>query len=179
MRFTESRIEGAYFIDIEPNDDERGMFARTFCAESFRDLGLEPGISQCNVSYSPARGTLRGLHYQAAPDEETKLVRVTRGKAFDVAVDLRPDSATYLAWDGVELDCDRRNAFYIPGGCAHGVLTLEDATEVFYQMSAPYAPQSARIARWDDPAFGIDWPFKPTVISDKDATCAFHNSKNR
>ncbi|MEO3384913.1 dTDP-4-dehydrorhamnose 3,5-epimerase family protein [Mesorhizobium sp. CAU 1741] len=178
MRFTKCRVAGAYVIDIEPRDDERGTFARTFCAKSFRDLGLDYDISQCNVSYSPTRGTLRGLHYQAAPDEETKLVRVTRGKAFDVAVDLRPDSPTYLGWDGIELDSDRRNAFYIPSGCAHGVLTLEDATEIFYQMSAPYAPESASVARWDDPAFGIAWPFNPIVISDRDATCPFYRSKD-
>lgn len=172
MKFTETRIDGAFFIDIEPFVDQRGLFARSFCREEFAGRRLETEFVQCNLSHNVARGTLRGMHYQLAPHAEAKLVRATHGRVFDVAVDLRRSSPTYLAWDAVELDWRRRNAFYIPPGCAHGYLTLEDDCEVFYQVSASYAPDLAREVRWDDPAFGITWPFVPSVVSDKDANCA-------
>lgn len=172
MRFSPTRVDGAFVVNLDPYVDGRGTFARTFCAGTFAEHGLESTFVQCNMSYNPRRGTLRGLHYQLAPHQETKLVRATCGRVFDVAVDLRPDSPTYLAWDAVELDAKRRNAFYIPAGCAHGLLTLEDDCEVAYQVSASYQPASSREVRWDDPAFGIAWPFEPTVISEKDATCA-------
>lgn len=177
MRLSPTRIPGAFVIDIDAHVDERGLFARAFCAETFAQYGLETEFPQCNLSYSPVRGTLRGLHYQAAPHQEAKLVRATRGRVFDVAVDLRPDSATFLAWDSVELDWRRRNAFYIPAGCAHGLLTLEDDCEVFYQMSAAYVPDLARAVRWDDPAFDVAWPFEPSVMSHKDATCGYYGKQ--
>ncbi|MBB3975689.1 dTDP-4-dehydrorhamnose 3,5-epimerase [Rhizobium azooxidifex] len=178
MRFAPSRIAGAFFIDIDGHGDERGTFARTFCAETFAAHGLATHFPQCNASYSAVRGTLRGLHYQAAPQGEAKLVRATRGRVFDVAVDLRPGSGTYLAWDAVELDWRRKNAFYIPEGCAHGLLTLEDECEVFYQMSAPYVADLARCVRWDDPAFAIAWPITPTSMNDRDATCPYFTQGN-
>jgi dTDP-4-dehydrorhamnose 3,5-epimerase len=171
MKLSPTRISGAFVIDIDGHVDERGLFARTFCAETFAQYGLETEFPQCNLTYNHSRGTLRGLHYQSAPHQEAKLVRATRGRIFDVAADLRPESATFLAWDAVELDWQRRNAFYIPAGCAHGLLTLEDDCEVFYQMSAAYAPDQARSVRWDDPALGIAWPFEPSIMSVRDATC--------
>jgi dTDP-4-dehydrorhamnose 3,5-epimerase len=174
MRLSPTRIAGAFVIDIEGHVDERGLFARTFCAETFEQHGLAAEFPQCNLSYSPQRGTLRGLHYQDAPHREAKLVRATRGRVFDVAADLRPDSVTFLAWDAVELDWQRRNAFYIPAGCAHGLITLEDDCEVLYQMSAAYAPDLARSVRWDDPVFGIPWPLQPSVMSQRDATCDYY-----
>lgn len=179
MRITPARIAGAFFVEVDPIADERGSFARTFCSSVFAENGLKSEFLQCNASYNPARGTLRGLHYQHAPHEETKLVRVTRGRIFDVAVDLRPQSPTYLAWDSVVLDWEQRNAFYIPGGCAHGFLTMEEQSEVFYQISYPYIPESARTVRWDDPAFGIEWPFEPSVIGEKDTTCEYYGERNR
>ncbi|MBR0557903.1 dTDP-4-dehydrorhamnose 3,5-epimerase [Ciceribacter sp. L1K23] len=172
MKFTESRISGAFLIDPEPHQDERGLFARTFCRETFAARGLAREFLQCNTSLNPKKGTLRGLHYQAEPYGEAKLVRATRGRVFDVAVDLRPGSPSYLLWDAVELDWRRRNAFYIPAGCAHGFLTLDDDCEVFYQMSTVYVPAAARGARWDDPAFGIQWPAEPSLIGDRDAAFA-------
>jgi dTDP-4-dehydrorhamnose 3,5-epimerase len=177
MKLSPTRISGAFVVDIDARVDERGLFARTFCTETFARYGLETKFPQCNLSYSPARGTLRGLHYQSSPHEEAKLVRATRGRVFDVAVDLRPASATFLAWDAVELDWQRRNAFYIPAGCAHGTLTLEDDCEVFYQMSAPYAPGLARSMRWDDPAFGIAWPLMPSIMNERDATCGYYKKE--
>lgn len=177
MKLSPTRISGAFIIDIDGHIDERGLFARTFCAETFAQYGLETEFPQCNLSYSQARGTLRGLHYQSAPHQEAKLVRATRGRVFDVAVDLREGSTTFLAWDAVELDWQRRNAFYIPAGCAHGALTLEDDCEVFYQMSAVYVPDLARSLRWDDPAFGIAWPFMPTVMSRRDATSSYYRNE--
>jgi dTDP-4-dehydrorhamnose 3,5-epimerase len=177
MRLYPTRIAGAFVVDIDGHVDERGLFARTFCAETFEQHGLETEFPQCNVSYNHARGTLRGMHFQSVPHEEAKLVRVTRGRVFDVAADLRPDSATFLAWDAVELDWQRRNAFYIPAGCAHGLLTLEDDCEVFYQMSEAYQPDLARYVRWDDPTLGIVWPFRPSVMSQRDATCDYYRKE--
>ena len=168
MRFLETRVAGAYLIEPEPIADERGFFARTWCAEEFAAHGLNPGLSQANISFNHRKGTLRGLHYQQAPDEEAKLVRCTRGGIWDVAVDLRPGSPTYRAWFGAELTAGNRAMLYVPEGCAHGFLTLTDAAEVAYQMSAPYAAGSARGVRYDDPAFGIEWPGEVVVINQRD-----------
>ncbi|WP_067735599.1 dTDP-4-dehydrorhamnose 3,5-epimerase [Novosphingobium naphthalenivorans] len=169
MKFTATDVAGAFLVEPAILSDERGSFARTFCAETFAAQGLATVYPQCNVSTNTRRGTLRGLHFQTPPGAEAKLVRATRGRVFDVAVDLRPTSPSYLKWAAVELDAARHNAFYIPTGCAHGFLTLEDESALFYQMSAPYAPELARGVRWDDPAFAIAWPFAPCVISARDA----------
>lgn len=170
MQFVATAIAGAFVVEIEPHTDERGLFARTFCADTFAALGLPAAYPQCSLSFNHRRGTLRGLHYQASPAAEDKLVRATRGTVFDVALDLRPASPSYLKWAAVELSADRRNAFAIPAGCAHGFLTLEDGCELVYHISAIHAPDLAGGVRWDDPLFAIDWPFPPVVISERDAT---------
>jgi dTDP-4-dehydrorhamnose 3,5-epimerase len=170
VRFTETKVAGAFLIEPEPVADERGFFARSWDREEFQARGLNPRLAQCSISFSHRKGTLRGLHYQVAPHQEAKLVRCTRGAIWDVALDLRPGSATYRAWFGVELSAANRAMLYIPEGCAHGQLTLTDDTEVFYQISAPYAPAAARGVRYDDPAIGIKWPGEVTVISDRDAS---------
>ncbi|MBX4918644.1 dTDP-4-dehydrorhamnose 3,5-epimerase [Rhizobium bangladeshense] len=169
MKFVPTAVSGAFVVEVDARSDERGLFARTFDAKSFADRGLVPVYPQCNVSQNHKRGTLRGMHFQADPRPEIKLVRATRGRVFDVALDLRRDSPTYLQWASVELDARSRNAFYIPAGCAHGFLTLEDDCELFYQMSEVFVPELARGVRWDDPAFSIAWPFEPSVISERDA----------
>lgn len=168
MIFRETPLPGAWVLEPERFEDERGFFARTYCRSEFEARGLDPEVSQCSVSYNHRRGTLRGLHFQAAPHAEVKLVRVTRGAVWDVVVDLRPDSPTFRKHFAVALSADSRNALYIPKGMAHGFQALEDETEVFYQISEPYAPESARGYRWDDPAFAIPWPEPVTVMSDKD-----------
>ena len=169
MRFIDTRIEGAFIVELEPVGDERGFFARLWCTTEFAARGLNAAFVQCNDSFSAARGTLRGLHYQAAPNAEVKLVRCTRGRVFDVAVDVRPNSRTYRAWVGVELTAENRRMLYVPEGCAHGYLTLEDNTEVMYPVSQPYRPEAERGIRWDDPAFGIEWPAGgPETVSAKD-----------
>jgi len=178
MRFQPTAIAGAFVVDVTEGHDERGMFARTFCADTFAQQGLASSFPQCNVSLNHKRGTLRGLHYQLAPGEEVKLVRAVRGRVFDVAVDLRPDSPTFRQWASVELDAALRNAFYIPAGCAHGFLTLQDDSELFYQMSQVYQPDLARGLRWDDPAFAIEWPFAPAVISQRDAALGTFDPKD-
>jgi dTDP-4-dehydrorhamnose 3,5-epimerase len=170
MRFTETKVAGAFLIEPEPIADERGFFARTWCREEFADHGLSGELAQANISFNHRQGTLRGLHYQAAPHAEAKLVRSTRGAIWDLALDLRRDSPTYLAWFGAELSDANRAMLYVPEGCAHGFLTLTDDAEVAYQMSAPYAPEAARGVRFDDPAFGIDWPGEVVVINERDRT---------
>lgn len=171
MKFLPTRVAGAFVIEPAMLSDERGAFARTFCAETFAAQGLASTYPQCNISTNRSRGTLRGMHFQAGSGAEAKLVRATQGRAYDVALDLRPASPSYLKWAAVELDAARHNAFYIPAGCAHGFLTLEDDCVLFYQMSAPFMPGLARGVRWNDPRFGIDWPFAPIVIGERDATC--------
>jgi dTDP-4-dehydrorhamnose 3,5-epimerase len=168
MRFLETRVAGVYLIEPEPIADQRGFFARTWCSEEFAAHGLNPGLSQANVSFNHRKGTLRGLHYQQAPDEEAKLVRCTQGGIWDVAVDLRPASPTHRGWFGAELTAANRAMLYVPEGCAHGFLTLTDEAEVAYQMSAPYAPASAKGVRYDDPTFGIEWPGEVVVINERD-----------
>ena len=169
MIFQPTGLAGAYVIAIERLSDARGFFARSFCAREFEDHGLNPSLAQCNISYNRHAGTLRGMHFQASPFEEAKLVRCTRGAIHDVIIDLRPDSPTFMQHVGVQLTPDARNMLYVPEGFAHGFLTLEDHTEVFYQMSEFYVPGAARGFRWDDPAFAIDWPAPVSVISERDA----------
>lgn len=168
MKFSPTALAGACIIDIEPVPDERGFFARSWCREEFARHGLNPDLAQCSISFNKKRGTLRGMHYQAKPHEETKVVRCTRGAICDVILDLRPESPTFRKWIAVELSADNRRMLYIPAGLAHGFQSLADDTEVFYQISAPYHPESARGVRWDDPAFGIEWPVTERVISDND-----------
>ena len=178
MLFIETRLKGAYIIEPERLEDERGFFARTFCRKEFESHGLNPNFVQCNISYNKKKGTLRGMHYQAAPYEEAKLVRCTKGGIYDVIIDLRPDSPTYCQWIAVELTAHSSaysaqltadfKMLYIPEGFAHGFMTLTDNTEVFYQMSEFHMPEYARGVRWNDPAFGIHWPKDVTVISEKD-----------
>jgi dTDP-4-dehydrorhamnose 3,5-epimerase len=168
LRFLPTALAGAYVIEQERNVDERGFFARTWCAQEFERQGLDPGLAQCSASFNHRPGTLRGLHYQAPPFAEVKLVRCTRGAVFDVALDLRPDSATFRRWIGVELTGDNGLALYIPRGFAHGFLTLAPATEVGYQISTPYEPAAVRGVRWDDPFHGISWPGKVEVIAARD-----------
>jgi dTDP-4-dehydrorhamnose 3,5-epimerase len=184
--FSETRLKGAYLIELEPIEDSRGSFARSFCQKEFGLHGINMNIVQCNISYNRKAGTLRGMHYQAAPYEEAKLVSCTKGAMYDVIIDLREDSATYCRWIGVELIgpgsqytlCSEpegkdfqplaRRMLYVPKGFAHGFLTLEDDTHVFYQMSEFYTPGQARGIRWNDPVFGIAWPGEVKVISDRD-----------
>ena len=168
VNFRPAGLQGAFLIDIAPADDERGFFARSWCAREAVRHGLNPDVVQCNISFNRQRGTLRGMHFQAHPCEEAKLVRCTRGTIHDVIVDLRDGSPTRTDHAAVVLSAERRNAIYVPAGFAHGFLTLEDDTEVFYQMSTYYSPDHARGFRWNDPAFGIPWPFEPLVISDRD-----------
>lgn len=158
MDFQETKLKGAFVIEPRRFADERGFFAPSFSARLFAERGLASNFVENNISFSQSRGTLRGMHFQAAPHGQAKLVRCTRGRVFDVGLDLRPDSPTFKQWAGVELSADNRRLFYLPGDFAHGFLTLEDETEVFYQVSSPYAPESGRGVRWDDPAFGIGWP---------------------
>jgi len=170
VNFVSTTLAGAVIVELERREDERGFFARSFCQREFAEQGLDPCVAQCNVSFNRRRGTLRGLHWQAPPHTEAKLVRATRGALWDVIVDLRPDSATYCEWFGVELTAENRRALYVPPGFAHGFQTLVNDVEVFYQMSAFYAADAQQGARWDDPAFGIEWPIRPPFLSERDAT---------
>jgi dTDP-4-dehydrorhamnose 3,5-epimerase len=167
--FTETELRGAFVLDVEPRADDRGFFARTWCARELAEHGLETRVAQCNVSFNPRAGTLRGLHYQRPPHEEVKLVRCTRGAVFDVIADLRPGSPTLGAWVGVELSEENRRALYVPRGFAHGYQTLTDGAEVHYQVSEFYAPGAEHGIRWNDPAVGVEWPLEPTAMSEKDA----------
>ena len=171
MKFQETKITGVCEIALEPRHDERGFFARSWCIEEFETHGLNPTLVQCSIFFNTHKGTLRGVHYQVAPNQEAKLVRCTRGSIFDVAIDLRPHSPTFKSWVSAVLTAEQRNMLYVPEGCAHGFLTLEENTEVFYQMSEIFNPDSARGVRWDDPAFQIAWPAKVEQISERDRTC--------
>jgi dTDP-4-dehydrorhamnose 3,5-epimerase len=166
--FRKTTIEGVWIVEPELHEDERGFFARTWDTESFARHGLNGRLVQCSISYNRRRGTLRGMHYQAAPHEEAKLVRCTSGSIFDVAVDLRTGSTTFGRWVGTELSAENRHALYVPEGCAHGFLTLTDDSEVVYQISEFHAPDAARGVRWDDPAIGIDWPGDVLVLNERD-----------
>jgi dTDP-4-dehydrorhamnose 3,5-epimerase len=170
MRFFSTPLSGAWVIELEQLGDERGWFARSFDSDEFAARGLDPALVQCNLSFNARRGTLRGMHYQAEPHGESKLVRCVRGTIFDVAVDLRPHSATYCRWHGVDLSAENGLAYYIPAGLAHGFQTLSDDCEVLYQMGHRYVPEAARGVRFDDPAFAIRWPHAPgpPITSEKD-----------
>jgi dTDP-4-dehydrorhamnose 3,5-epimerase len=170
MIFTETKLPGVFIIDPERHEDERGFFARTWCRQEFLEHGLNPNLAQCSVSFNKKRGTLRGMHYQAAPHEEAKLVRCTRGAMFDVALDLRPESPTFTQWTASVLTPDTGRMLYVPEGCAHGFQTLEDDTEVFYQISECYYPNLSRGLRWNDPAWLIAWPLPNPTLSTRDAT---------
>jgi len=172
MIFVETGLKGAFVVEVEKLDDERGFFGRSWCKREFAEHGLNPNLSQCSVSFSRRRGTLRGLHYQIAPHEEAKLVRCTAGAIYDVIVDLRRGSPTFGKWFAVELTAENHRMLYVPEGMAHGLQTLEDNTEVFYQISEFYEPASARGVRWNDPAFGIEWPPADRIISARDASYA-------
>ena len=167
MKFIETELKGAYIIELEPLEDERGFFARSFCQKEFEEHGLNLRTVQCNISFNKKKGTLRGMHYQVAPYEEAKLVSCTSGVIYDVIIDLRPDSPTYCQWFSIEPTAHYK-MLYIPKGFAHGFQTLENNTVVFYQMSEFYHPECARGVRWDDPAFGIKWPLSVKIISEKD-----------
>ena len=168
MIFTETPLKGAYIIDVKKIEDDRGFFGRSFCVNELKELGLETAIVQSNISYNKKKGTLRGMHMQVSPYSETKLIRCTSGGIYDVIVDLRKDSPTYTKWFGVELTARSYRMLYIPKEFAHGFITLEDDTEVEYQISEFFAPGSAVAYHWNDPTFGISWPLAPAVISDKD-----------
>jgi dTDP-4-dehydrorhamnose 3,5-epimerase len=170
MRFAETALAGVVTVDLDAAQDERGFFARTFCEDEFRNAGITMQPRQTNVSHNIKAFTLRGMHYQAAPHGETKVVQCIRGRIFDVVVDLRSGSPTHRRWVGVELAPDLRRMLFIPEGCAHGFLTLEDESDVFYLMGSAYVPEAGRGVRWNDPAFGIVWPAPPRVISARDGS---------
>ena len=168
MRFEATKIAGVFEVHAEPHEDVRGCFARLYCPEEFATAGIEFTPAQLNISCNPTRGTLRGLHFQDPPRAEAKLVRAVRGRAFDVAVDLRPESSTFRQWVSTVLEAEKMNAFFIPEGCAHGFLTFEDGTDLLYQMGRMYEPGYARGYRYDDPAFGIEWPEDVRTIGQTD-----------
>ncbi len=170
MKLTPTRVAGAFVIDLERREDERGFFARAWCRREAAERGLKMDFAQSNVGFSPRGHTLRGMHYQVGPHAEVKLVRCTRGAVLDVVVDLRPPSPTHRAWFGVELTADNRRSLYLPEGTAHGYLTLTDDSEIVYETTALYAADAARGVRYNDPAFAIDWPAPPAVISERDRT---------
>ena len=168
MIFTETKLKGAYIIDISRVSDERGFFGRAWCKKEFEAAGLNTDAVQANVSYNKYRGTIRGMHYQVAPFTESKTVRCTSGSIFDVIIDLRPDSPTFKQWVGVELTADSFRMLYVPDGFAHGFITLEDHSSVHYMVTEYYTPGAETGIRFDDPAFNIEWPMQPKVVSDKD-----------
>ena len=172
MIFTETKLKGAFIVDIEPAQDERGFFARTWCQREFQSHGLNPNLAQCSISFNHKRGTLRGMHYQTAPRREAKLVRCSAGAIYDVIIDLRPDSPTVHQWISVELAAKTRRMLYVPEDFAHGFQTLEDQTEVAYQISEFYDPQFARGIRWNDRFFGVQWPPADRIISARDSAYA-------
>ena len=171
MRFTELEIAGVYLIEVDPQPDERGFFARTFCVREFEERGLITTIAQCSTSFNARRGTLRGLHYQVSPHEEAKVVRCTSGAIVDVVVDVRPSSPTFGKWRSAELSAVNRRMLYVPPGVAHGFQTTEDGTEVFYQISTAYVADASRGLRWDDPRLAIEWPLPDNrIISQRDSS---------
>ena len=168
MIFSDTPLPGAFVITPEPREDARGLFARTWCRRELEARGLETRIAQCSTSFNIRKGTLRGMHYQVPPRAETKIVRCTRGAMYDVIIDLRPESPTFTQHFAVELSAANRRMVYVPAGCAHGFQTLEDATEVFYQISEFHSPDHARGVRWDDPIFGVQWPSDERTIAERD-----------
>lgn len=173
MRFTPTAVDGAFVIDVEPKVDDRGYFARTFSVEEFELHGLEPAVVQCSLAFNRIRGTLRGLHYQAEPHGETKVLRCVRGSLFAVVADLRTDSPTYLAIAAVGLTPADHRALYVPRGCACGYQTLEDETEIRYEISAPYVPGFERGVHYQDPTLGVPWPLPVSIMSDRDRALPF------
>lgn len=170
MKFNQTPLSGAYLIEIEPHEDERGYFARTWCREEFLKHQLNTTIAQCSISYNRKKGTLRGVHYQVKPFEEAKVVACINGAIYDLIVDLRPASETFQRWFAVELSAEKKNMLYVPEGFAHGFQTLEDDCEIFYQISEEHQPEYARGIRFDDPAFGFQWPIGERLISERDRT---------
>ena len=170
MKFIETNLKGAYIVELKKLEDERGFFARSWCQREGEVFGLNPHWVQCNVSFNKEKGTLRGMHFQGVPFEEVKLVRCSRGAIYDVIIDLRRESSTFAQWTGAELTAENHRMIYVPKGFAHGFLTLQDHSEVFYQMSEFYAPAHASGVRWNDPVFGIEWPIGVSVMTDKDRT---------
>jgi len=168
MQFVPTELDGVWVVEADPRVDDRGSFLRTWCRDAFQAQGLDAAWTQCSSSRNPSRGTLRGLHFQVPPGAETKLVRCTRGAVYDVAVDLREGSPTFRRWTAVELSAENQRQLYIPAGLAHGFLSLEDHSDVYYQISCNYTPETMGGVRWDDPAFGIVWPLPPRVISERD-----------
>jgi dTDP-4-dehydrorhamnose 3,5-epimerase len=168
MRFTPSSINGCFIVDIEPHKDSRGMFARTWCSKEFAHAGLPENVVQCSISRNAEKGTLRGLHFQLPPSNEAKLVRCTKGSISDVVVDIRSESDTFLRSFQTELSAENCRALFIPPGCAHGFQTLDDDSDVYYQMTDEYVPDLGAGLRWDDPAFGIDWPLPNPIMHDRD-----------
>ncbi len=177
MLLKPTEISGAFVVVPDLNKDERGTFSRTFCSQEFERLGLESKLDQCAISHNPKKGTLRGLHYQLAPFQETKLVRCARGAIYDVVLDLRQDSPSFRKWFALELNDKSEEMLYIPVGCAHGFISMKDDTEVVYQVFGIYNPEYARGIRWNDPAFAITWPVEPTVMSHKDRECPLYLAK--
>jgi len=175
MIFTETELKGAFILEIKKLEDERGFFGRSWCKREMEEHGLNGNVVQTNVSYNKVKGTFRGMHFQRAPHQETKLVRCTKGAILDVIIDLRPASPTYMKWIGVELTEQNHKMLYVPEDFAHGFVTLEDNTEVTYQVTQYYTPGAEGGLRWNDPAFGIQLPLTPTVISAKDAAWADFN----
>jgi len=172
LKFIPTALEGAYIIDVEEIEDERGFFARSWCADELRFRGLDANLAQCSISFNKKRGTLRGMHYQGAPHEEAKIVRCTAGSIYDVIVDMRHESATFKQWLSVELSAENRRMIYVPVGFAHGFQSLIENTEVFYMVSEFYRPESSRSLRWNDPQFAIEWPHEEhRVISFRDRNC--------
>lgn len=170
MIFEETKLRGVFEVHAEPKTDERGFFARTWCQKEFEENGLDRALAQCSISFNTRKGTLRGIHFQAEPYPESKLVRCTRGAVYDVVIDLRPQSRTFKQWIGVDLTAVNRSMVYVPPGCGHGFLTLKDETEVFYQISEFYKPELARGVRWNDPSFQIVWPAAVEIISERDSS---------
>ena len=169
MKFSETKLQGAFIVALEPRRDHRGFFSRTFCAREFIEHNLKPAVAQCNLSYNYSKGTLRGMHYQLAPATESKFIRCTKGAIYDVIIDMRPDSKTYLQHIAVELSEENHLALYVPEMFAHGYQALTDNTEIIYQVSEFYTPNQERGLRYDDPVLGIEWPLPISEISDKDA----------
>ena len=174
MIFTSTSCEGVLLVELDAHTDERGFFARSYCSQEFADHGIDDRFVQSNVSFTRRSGTLRGMHYEMEESGESKLVRCTAGAVWDVVVDVRPSSRTCGRWVGYELSRQNGRALYIPPGCAHGFLTLEDDVDMSYQMGAPYRPDTGHGFRWDDPAFGIEWPSQPLFLSERDASYPDH-----
>jgi dTDP-4-dehydrorhamnose 3,5-epimerase len=180
VRFVATKLGDAFVLELERHEDERGFFARAWCRDELREHGLVAELAQCSISRNARAATLRGMHFQTAPYEEAKLVRCTAGSIFDVIIDLRPESPTYGDWLGVELDARRGNALYVPKGFAHGFQTLVDDTDVLYMISDPYMPEASSGVRWDDPAFGIEWPpAEGRTISERDRDWPDHQLVSR